>query len=37
MIFAFKGEEVGISMIKNAEDFLGEYSGRATGRRRVAE
>ena len=37
MIFAFKGEEVGISMIKNAEDFLGEYSGRATGRRRVTE
>ncbi len=37
MIFAFKGEEVGISMIKNAEDFLGEYSGRATGRRRITE
>ena len=33
MIFAFRGEEVGISMIKNAENFLGEYSGRAVARR----
>ena len=34
MIFAFKGDEVAISMIKNAEDFLVEYSGRATARRK---
>ena len=31
MIFAFKGDEVGISMVKNAEYFLTEYSGRAMG------
>ena len=37
MMFAFKGEEVGISMVKNAEDFLGEYSGRATGYCRAAK
>ena len=35
MIFAFRGDEVAISMVKNAEDFLGEYSGRATARRAV--
>ena len=34
MIFAFRGEEVGISMVKNAENFLSEYSGRATAYRR---
>lgn len=34
MIFAFRGEEVGISMVKNAENFLSEYSGRATAHRR---
>ena len=33
MIFAFSGDEVGISMIKNAENFLAEYNGRATARR----
>ena len=34
MIFAFQGDEVGISMVKTAEDFLSEYSGRATAWRR---
>ena len=32
MIFAFKGKEVGISMVKTAEYFLGEYDGRATAK-----
>ncbi len=32
MIFAFKGDEVGISMSKTAEYFLMEYNGRAMGR-----
>jgi CubicO group peptidase (beta-lactamase class C family) len=34
MMFAFKGDEVAISMVKNAEDFLNEYHGRAMARRR---
>ena len=32
MIFAFKGDEVGISMTKTAEYFLMEYDGRAVGK-----
>jgi hypothetical protein len=32
MIFAFKGDEVGISMVKAAEHFLTEYEGRAMGK-----
>ena len=32
MIFAFKGDEVGISMVKTAEYFLMEYEGRAMGK-----
>jgi CubicO group peptidase (beta-lactamase class C family) len=34
MMFAFKGDEVAISMVKNAENFLNEYHGRAMARRR---
>ena len=34
MMFSFKGDEVAISMVKNAEDFLNEYHGRAMARRR---
>ena len=33
MIFAFKGDEVGVSMTANAEHFLDEYQGRATAKR----
>ena len=27
MLFAFKGDEVAVNMVKSAEDFFGEYAG----------
>ena len=34
MIFAFRGDEVAVSMIPNAENFLGEYRGMLVGKRK---